>query len=207
MTRRKYAGQTGTERVAARRAALLDAAFELAGDHGWASLTIEAICRRAGLNKRYFYESFDGGLDGAMAALIERVAWETLEACLKAVPQTGTAEELTTTAVRTMVEFVTDDRRRARVLYEPPPPGGEAAARRAAITREAITIAAARARTVFPGGDATAFALPAALVVGGTSQAVLDWLHGDVDCTRDELIDGLVTMWLAGGAAVGTPRP
>lgn len=202
MTRRNYAGQTGTERVATRRSALLDAAFALVGERGWAQLSIEAMCRRAGLNKRYFYESFDG-LDGAMAALIERVARDTIDACLEAVPETGTAEELTTVAVRTMVEHVTDDRRRARVLFEPPPPGGAAAARRAAITREAITLAAARARTVFPGGDATGFALPAALVVGGTSQAVLDWLHGGVDCTRDELIDGLVTMWLAIGNGVG----
>lgn len=202
MTRRNYAGQTGSERVATRRAALLTAAFELVGEQGWAPLSIEAICRRAGLNKRYFYESFDG-LDDAMAALIEQVARETLEACLEAMPAAGTAEELTTAVVRTMVEHVTDDRRRARVLYEPPPPGGEAAARRVAMTRETVTLAAARARTVFAGGDATAFALPASLLVGGTSQAVLDWLDGGVDCSRDELIDGLVTMWLAIGAAVG----
>jgi AcrR family transcriptional regulator len=204
MTRRNYAGQTGSERAAVRRAALLDAALDLVGEAGWAPLSIEAICRRAALNKRYFYESF-ASLDEVMAALIERVARETIDACLQAVPVSGTAEQLTAAVVRTMVEHVTDDRRRARVLFEAPAPGGEAAARRAALTREAITLAAARARTVFPGGDATAFALSAAVVVGGTSQAVLDWLHGGVDCTRDELIDGLVTMWLAVGAAVSAP--
>lgn len=202
MTRRNYAGQTGSERVATRRAALLQAALELVGERGWAPLSIEAICRQAGLNKRYFYESF-ASLDDAMGALIERVAHETIEACLEAVPASGTAEELTAAVVRTMVEHVTDDSRRARVLYEAPPPGGAAAARRAAITREAITLAAARARTVFPRGDATGFALPASLVVGGTSQAVLDWLHGGIDCSRDELIESLVAMWLAIGAAAG----
>lgn len=202
MTRRNYGGQTGAERVRTRRAALLDAAFELVGEGGWAPLSIEAVCRRAGLNKRYFYESF-GDLDEAMAALIEQVAQETLEACIEAVPPSGAAEELTTAAVRTMVEHVTDDPRRARVLYEAPPPGGAAAARRAAITREAITLAAARARTVFPRGDATGFALPASLVVGGTSQAVLDWLQGGIDCSRDELIERLAAMWLAIGAAAG----
>lgn len=202
MTRRNYGGQTGEERVQARRAAVLHATLELVGEGGWAPLSIEAVCRRAGLNKRYFYESF-ANLDDAMAALIEQVARETLEACLEAVPASGTARELTEAAVRTMVEHVTDDRRRARVLYEAPPPGGAAAARRAAITREAITLAAARARTMFAGGDATAFALPASFVVGGTSQAVLDWLDGGVDCSRDELIARLVEMWLAVGAAAG----
>ncbi len=202
MTRRNYGGQTGSERIAARRTALLDAAFDLVGEHGWAQLRIEAICRQAGLNKRYFYESFDS-LDTAMAALIERVAGEVLDATIDAMPETGTAEDHIAAAVRTSVEFITDDPRRARVLYEAPAPGGTAARQRAVTTRQAVAVAAARARTVFPAPDGTDFALPASMVVGGTSQAVLDWLDGAVDCSRDELIDGLVAMWLAIGTASG----
>lgn len=202
MSRRNYAGQTGNERAAARRAALLDAALELAGGDGWAALSIEATCRRAGLNKRYFYESF-GDLDAAMAALIEDVATGSLDAALDAMPQDGTPEELTAAGVRAMVEYVTDDPRRARVLFEAPPPGGAAAACRAAATRRAVAVVAARGRTVFPHVEAEAFALPASMVVGGTSQAVLDWLDGGVACSRDELVEGLVGLWLAIEQQVG----
>lgn len=198
MTRRKYAGQTGGERVAARRTALLEAALELVGERGWAQLSIEALCRRAGLNKRYFYESF-GDLDAAMAALIDRLAKGIVDASLDAMPERGTPEEMTTASVRSFVDFFADDPHRARVLLEAPPPGGAAAERRTAATRQAVALAAARGRTVFQAGDAAGFELAASMVVGGTGQAVLDWLEGRVDCTREELIDALVGMWLAIG--------
>lgn len=202
---RSYAGRTGDERAAARRAALLDAALDLVGEHGWGQLRIDAMCRSAGLNKRYFYESF-ASLDAAMAALIGEVADGALEASLDAMPESGTPEELTAAVVGSFVAFLTDDPRRARVLFEAPPPDGAAAAQRAAATRRAVALAAARARTVFPRAEGTGFALPASMVVGGTSQAVLDWLDGAIDCTREELIASLVTMWLAIGNGVGSPR-
>ena len=37
------------------------------------------------------------------------------------------------------------------------------------------------------------------MLVGGTSQAVLDWLDGRVAQTREEFIDDLVALWLAIG--------
>lgn len=195
---RSYAGQTGAERVAARRAALLDAGLDLVGEDGWRGLSIEAMCRHAGLNKRYFYESF-GSLDIAMAALIDEVAHGVLDASLDAMPANGSPAEMTTASVRAFVTYLTDDRRRARVLLESPPPGGAAAERRAAATRQGVALTAARGRTVFQAADAAGFELAASMVVGGTSQAVLDWLDGRVSGTREELIDGLVAMWLAIG--------
>lgn len=198
MTRRNYAGQTGSERVAARRRALLEAALELVGDAGWDGLTIEALCRHAGLNKRYFYEAF-GTLDAAMAALIDEIARGVLDASLDAMPASGSPEEMTTASVRAFVTYLTDDRRRARVLLEAPPPGGAAAERRMAATRQGVALTAARGRTVFQAADAAGFELAASMVVGGTSQAVLDWLDGRVGGTREELIAGLVAMWLAIG--------
>jgi hypothetical protein len=105
---------------------------------------------------------------------------------------------MTAASVRAFVTYLTDDRRRARVLLEPPPPG-PAAQLRAAATRRAISLTAARGRTVFQPADVADFELAASMVVGGTGQAVLDWLDGRVSGTREELIEGLVAMWLAIG--------
>ena len=198
MSRRNYGGLTAGERVATRRAALLEAMLELVGEGGWAGLTIEALCREAGLNKRYFYETF-GDLDAAMGALIDVLSKGVVEASLDAMPEHGTPEEMTTASVRSFVEYLAADPRRARVMLEAPPPGGVAAERRAASTHQAVALTAARGRTVFQAADAAGFELAASMVVGGTSQAVLDWLEGRVDCTRDELVDGLAAMWLAIG--------
>ena len=64
---RVYGGRTGDERAAARRDALVAAAFSLVAEEGWRGVNIEAVCRRAALNKRYFYESFEG-LDALYAS-------------------------------------------------------------------------------------------------------------------------------------------
>ncbi|WP_280503073.1 TetR/AcrR family transcriptional regulator, partial [Nocardia farcinica] len=55
---RIWGGTTLTERREARRAALLEAALDLIGEAGAAGVTMRAVCRRANLTDRYFYESF-----------------------------------------------------------------------------------------------------------------------------------------------------
>jgi len=55
---RRYAGKTRPERLAERRARLLDAGLELFGTLGYGQTTIEMICEWARLNPRYFYEQF-----------------------------------------------------------------------------------------------------------------------------------------------------
>ncbi|MBJ7331599.1 MAG: TetR/AcrR family transcriptional regulator [Solirubrobacteraceae bacterium] len=204
---RSYAGRSGEERAAGRRTALLDAAYEIVGEDGWPALSIAALCKQAGLNKRYFYESFTD-LDAAMAALVDKVGREVDDASLGAMGSGGTTEEVLRSGARALVEFMTDDPRRARVLFEAPPTGA-VLDQRVASTRRAISLVAARGRTVFPLAGRTGFELPASLIVGGTSQAILDWLEGRIDCSREELIEGLVTMLLAIGeglSADGRPN-
>ena len=55
---RPYRGISADERRASRRARLLDAALEEVGERGMAGTTMTAVCARAGLTERYFYESF-----------------------------------------------------------------------------------------------------------------------------------------------------
>jgi len=55
---RAYRGASPNQRVEQRRAQLVDAGVEVFGTVGYRAATIEHICARAGLSKRYFYESF-----------------------------------------------------------------------------------------------------------------------------------------------------
>src|SRR5205807_2521139 len=56
---RVYAGVEGDQRVAERRARLMAAGLDLLGSaEGDPTLSVRAVCRRAGLVARYFYESF-----------------------------------------------------------------------------------------------------------------------------------------------------
>src|ERR1700748_2702338 len=56
--KRRYSGQSFEDRQSERRAKLVRAALDLAGEVGPEGLSVAAICAAAGLTQRYFYESF-----------------------------------------------------------------------------------------------------------------------------------------------------
>lgn len=55
---RTYAGASRDERESARREQLIAAGISVFGTLGYRAATVGSICEAAGLNKRYFYESF-----------------------------------------------------------------------------------------------------------------------------------------------------
>ncbi|HEY0227294.1 MAG TPA: TetR family transcriptional regulator [Mycobacterium sp.] len=69
---RDYDGKTADERVAERRARLIDAGLEVFGEHGYAGTSIRAVLRQSGLRDRYFGESFPD-LDSLLAAVYDQL--------------------------------------------------------------------------------------------------------------------------------------
>ena len=67
---RAYGGVTPGERVAVRRARLIEAGRALFGRQGLRATTVRGVCAEAGLTDRYFYESFDG-LEALLAAVYQ----------------------------------------------------------------------------------------------------------------------------------------
>lgn len=206
---RTYAGQTEDERLAQRRDALVTAAFDLVAERGWRELNIEELCRRARLNKRYFYDAFEN-LDGIIAAVTTRLAENAIAVTLAAIDGTARRDEATRSAISAFVEHLTDDPRRARVLFGAVPAGDAAAGHRAGAIRQVIATVSTQGRSMHALAEDPAVELTAAMLVGGTSQAVLDWLEGRIACSRDDFIDDLVNLWQAigdvGAARVRTRR-
>jgi AcrR family transcriptional regulator len=60
---RTYRGQTGAGRREDRRQRLLKAGFDLYGVEGFGQVSIEALCREAGITARHFYEAFPTQVD------------------------------------------------------------------------------------------------------------------------------------------------
>jgi AcrR family transcriptional regulator len=200
--RRPYAGETGHERAARRRDALIEAAFALVAEEGWRQLRIERICRRAALNKRYFYESFDG-LDAVIGAVMRRLAEDAIDVTLAALDPSAPEEEFVHNGISALVHHVTDDPRRARVLFGATPAGEAASAHRAAAIRKIVAAVAEQGRSYGAIADDPVIDMAAAMLVGGTSQAVLDWLDEPRDIPREEFIDELAALWkiIGDGAA------
>lgn len=106
------------DRVAARRAALIEAGVELLGTQGASGVTVRAVCRGAKLTERYFYESFPDGRDALLRAVHSQVAGEAREAIIAAIAVASPRdpERVAHSAVAAFTTFLEADPRRGRVL-------------------------------------------------------------------------------------------
>src|SRR4051794_29828634 len=73
---RPWRGVSADDRRTQRRSQILEACLDVVGTSGVDGATVDAIVERAGLSKRYFYESFGDRHDvlaASVDALMERV--------------------------------------------------------------------------------------------------------------------------------------
>lgn len=189
--------------MAERRTLLLDAAFDLLGTEGWAGTTVRAVCHEARLNPRYFYESF-ADLDALVVAVYDRLIAQLAAAVMAAVADAGDdPRDQTRAALRCIVDFVDEDRRRGRVLYVEAL-GNEALNRRRLETAHLLVTTveqhAAATQGALPAGEPIG-RIGAALLVGGAGELVVAWLDGRIDVDRDQLVDDATELLLAMGEA------
>ena len=200
----RWAGLSPEARRAGRRDLLLDVAFELLGTEGWSATTVRAVCSSARLNPRYFYESFED-LDALIVAVYDRLVAELGEAVLAALDRVpGDARSQIRAAIDTIVTFVDEDRRRAKVLYVEAL-GNEALNKRRIQTGHQmvslVELVTAERHGPLPGGDEIG-RVGASVLVGGTGELVVAWLEGRINMPRDQLVDDAAEVFLAVGEAV-----
>ena len=186
----RWAGIPAADRRAERRTLLLDAAFELLGTEGSHGTTVRAVCQRARLNPRYFYESFDD-LDALVVAVYDRIVDELGVAL-------ASAKDLRTTIERT-VEFVDEDRRRGRVLYVE-------ALGNEALNRRRLEAGYQLIDALAPAGRGEISRVAAAITVGGLTELLVAWLDGRIDVSRDQLVDDATALFAALGRATAARR-
>jgi AcrR family transcriptional regulator len=200
-----YRGVPAAERRAERRERLLDAGLELLGTEGWKATTVRGVCERARLNPRYFYESFDS-IDELLLAVFERVAAEILAAivtALEAAPDD--AHGRAKAAIGAAVGVVTDDPRKGRVaLIEAT--GSEALMRRRLDTLDGFAQLVADTAREFYGDDAldpVETQLTAQVLAGGITEAMIAWLEGRLDVSRERLVDHCAALFVATAGVSG----
>ena len=81
---RRYGDKSASERHEGRRARLVEAALDAFWEHGYAATSIEALCARAGVSTRNFYEHF-AGREALLLALHDELNARALEAVGHAV--------------------------------------------------------------------------------------------------------------------------
>lgn len=203
MITRPHRGVSAEQRLARRRAQLLDAGLDLLGREGMGGTTVTAVCRRAALSTRYFYESF-ADLEQLLLALYDQLMDEGVAVVLGAIAAPVEVDPDLYTLARAPLEaaivHLTDDPRRARVLLvESIGVTGLQARRQRALIDNSRLLAEITTQLLGekapPRGD---LELIAYALVGGLAETMVAYVGGALETDRDELIDRLTRLFVAG---------
>lgn len=206
-TTRSYGGETASQRRDRRRAVLLEATLDLIAEGGTNSVTKRAVCGRARLNDRYFYEHF-ADRDNLLEVLARELTAQGLEAVLSAALRPGLPLRAQIhAAVEEALDFMTIDPRRGQLLVQSYTTGVLQLAR----TASARTIAAAMAAMISDFlGDAAPPRLDSDMAaytaVSGVMELVAAWFRNEFDTSRQHLA-GLITGMLASGVDLAAHLP
>ncbi|MEN4450102.1 helix-turn-helix domain-containing protein [Mycobacterium sp. SM3041] len=179
---RPFRGVSAEDRLAQRRAILLDAGLDEIAAVGVAGLRMRSVCERSGLVRRYFYEQFPNRddlvlalFDDMMRKIAERMMAET----------EGVPLDLHTRACVAMDQFLgvfLDDPRLIRLYVEAASSPLLAAARAAAISRS-VDFASGHVRAVLGELDEdTRVRIDTAIrvIVIGQADVAMAWLRGEI---------------------------
>lgn len=207
---RAYGGVSAEDRRAQRRAALIAAALDVIGTEGHARLTVAGLCARAGLNERYFYESFRS-LDEVLLAVFDGVIEELASGIVTAIAAApDETRPKARAAIGAAVELLTDDSRKTRVVFVEAVAARALVARRAEVARTFVALIVGQAQQFYGAeaalriGSWAEFA--AAHLLGGFAETMTAWLRGDLAITREELIERSTDLFvLVAEHLVGEP--
>ncbi|MFE3320049.1 TetR/AcrR family transcriptional regulator [Nocardia sp. NPDC059195] len=194
---RVYGGVAADERRSRRRGALFDAALDLLAEGGAPAVTKRAVCVKARLNDRYFYEQFTDR-DALLTALVEEHTALGIAAVVTATHHAAPdIDSQVRAAADASLGFLLADPRRPALLLNAHSTEALQAARLS--TQHAIAramSAVGRELVAEPAGpldaDMTAYS-----VVSGTLELVAAWMRGEFDTTREHLTDLIAGLLLS----------
>ncbi|MFC4854763.1 TetR/AcrR family transcriptional regulator [Actinophytocola glycyrrhizae] len=190
-----YGGASPAERTAKRRAALCEAALDLLAEGGEERVTVRGVCTRARLNDRYFYESFRDPAS-LLLAVREQVTAQAFAAIGRAIADTEPDPDVRVRAViEALVGFFTEDQRRGHLLIHSQSTEELRTARQASVRAMARVVADQSATMLGEQAPpARERELAALTLVHGILELFASWLRGELDITREHLVDFLVAM-------------
>ena len=189
---RTYRGASAEERQAKRRSGLLAACLDVVGEAGLLGVTVDAVCARAGLTKRYFYEAFTDR-DAALEAVTDEAYCGLHASIVAALRRTdGDARARGAIAVEVFAATLDADPRIARLYAEAPGHPHLLARRDAAVEEFAELVLDDVLR--LPPGDRERARTAAVLVVAGTTHVVTRWLAGGVPLELGELVEEVLRI-------------
>ncbi|MEZ0579436.1 TetR/AcrR family transcriptional regulator [Nocardioides sp. MH1] len=192
-----YRGVSAEERVAERRARLMEATLEVWADPARRT-TMTAVCAEAGLTERYFYESFSG-LDEALRAVLDAVADEIEQTTTAAAAAAGDDPIVRTQAsMVAFVDLIAGDPRKGRVAIVEAGAMPELRQRRTELLRHFAHRTAEEAREwlQLPERSSTEDELAGLLFIGGMAELITAWLDGAIEAGPADIVEAAAHAFL-----------
>lgn len=195
---RPFRGVSAPDRRRIRRRQLVEAAFDLAGTKGAASLGVGEVCAAAGLTKRYFYESFES-IDDLGAAVVDHAIEVMVDLTAPFHPDRpgGSVHA----GLKAFISGLLDDPRLARVLITETQAGS--------LSRFRGRIVEVGVSSLLPVDHLAGTQsldhrrLIAYAQMGALGEICVAWHQGVVSLERDDLVDQLVDLF---GRIAGPPE-
>jgi AcrR family transcriptional regulator len=199
---RAYAGVSAADRKAARRDRLVEAALDIVRADGASAITVTRLCKEAGLNERYFYESFadrNGVLVAAGDHVAEILTGRILERLAAAAddPRSRAAA-----AISASVEVLADDQRLGTLFLatSSTPVLGQRRVELAGSFVQLLLSQAYATLRLHPTPELESWGQFAAThLFGGVLETLSAWMRGELKISRDELVERNVEMFLGVG--------
>ena len=182
--RGRWSGIPLESRVAVRRDNLITAGVQLLGSDAGPALTVRAVCRKAALTERYFYEGFSDR-DEFVRAVYDDVCARAMMALTSATTPRDAVEQF--------VELMVDDPVRGRVLLLAPTVEPILTRSGAEWMPNFIDLLQRKLSRI---GDPVVQNMIATNLVGGLSSLFTAYLNGRLGATRMQFIDYCVNMLL-----------
>lgn len=201
---RPYRGISAETRRSTRRAQLLEACLDVVGAVGVAETTAEAVCARAKLSKRYFYESFADRETVLVAALDEVFANIQAEIANQLATAPRSVGGRITCTVTALVDALSSDQRVARLYIESSHHPTLEQRRVEAFDLFSQLLIEQVLRLDDP--DDPAARVAALLIVAGTTEVLARWLAGDLRMLKDELVQTISEIGRSAATALRSAR-
>ena len=191
---RPYRGVDAADRLAARRNRLLSAGLDLLGAEPAevTELTVRAVCGRAGVAPRYFYESFtdkDRFIGAIFDQVISELATTTQAAVAAAAPHAETRA-----GMNNIVRTIVGDARVGRLLFGTHLANPVVLAKRAESGALFAMLSGQYAGSALHMPENDRIKAAAHFVVGGVGQTISAWLAGVVQLDPGALVDHLTSL-------------
>ena len=195
---RVYGGLSATERSAIRREALIEAALDLFSEGGSRAVSRRAVCARARLHERYFYEHFRDA-DAVLEAAIQDQTAGVLDVVVDASTEVDAdLAERTSHIVRSALDFLTADPRRGALLLDSHSSDVLQRMKRESAGAIAALLATLLHDPIAPAPPSAADTeVVAYALVSGAMELIAGWLRGDLDITAERCAELVAELLLS----------